>query len=203
ETQLEDDVLTGPRLEVFRGRCGAADVIGRDQDDGETDGGIRFELFDDRPTAVWLFSEDDCAKTEALEQTSDGLLRVVMALHDEHCPQIGVRRELTVRTRSEEPDELQTIVEIPSEQLEMPPLDVPAPVKITSAARLRSFSNRQVGEHRRELAAQLIAHSRVALEKLDEHAVIEVPRSWVLQRLVDALTQGTEPSGNLRGIHDD
>ena len=85
----------------------------------------------------------------------------------------------------------------------MTALDVPASIKVGSAARLGSFSYWELGKDRGELAAQLIAHSRVAFEELDEHAVIEVPRSWVLQRLVDALTQGTEPGGDLRGFHDD
>src|SRR5215467_188248 len=85
----------------------------------------------------------------------------------------------------------------------MTALDVPASVKVGSAARLGSFSYSELGKDRGELAAQLIAHTRVVFEELDEHAVIEVPRSWVLQRLVDAVTQGTKPNSDLRGFHDD
>ena len=83
----------------------------------------------------------------------------------------------------------------------MPSFDIPPSFKILGATRFRCLAYWNVDENWRELNAQLVAHARISLKELGEHAVVEPPRSWVLQRFIYAITQGAKPGRDLRGIH--
>src|SRR5207244_12359753 len=81
-SQIQKNVLASPRLKLDA--VDTADIIWREQNDGESDFAMRFDFFNDGAALSGLFVQDDGIELELLQKSGNGLTSaLIMTMDDE------------------------------------------------------------------------------------------------------------------------